>query len=226
MTVRPGQRLIDRHPEIHTAQVESLRQFPDHFLPDDHRRLQPGLERRPVHAHLGLEASKFAFVNGIVLLAVGPATVNLSGWLCDRWYARGVTDAALRIAVIGAFIMVITGVIAPLMPTGDTAMLMFGVHAVGLAMITATGVTALLNMTPGEIRAQVVAFYYMAISLTGLLLGPTTIGILNDQVFGELGLKYSMALLPFVYGLPVLLLVPVTLRLYAGACAGMLRTGD
>ena len=93
-------------------------------------------------------------------------------------------------------------------------------------MVTATGVTALLNMTPGEIRAQVVAFYYMAISLAGLLLGPTTIGILNDQVFGEQGVKYSMALLPFVYGLPVLLLVPVTLRLYAGACADMLRAED
>ncbi len=174
----------------------------------------------------GWEASQFALVNGIVLLAVGPATVNLAGWLCDRWYAAGVTDAALRIAIIGAFIMVITGVIAPLMPTGGMAMLMFGINAVGLAMTTATGVTALLNMTPGEIRAQVVAFYYMAISLAGLLLGPTTIGILNDQVFGELGLKYSMALLPFIYGVPVLLLVPVTLRLYAGACADMLRAGD
>ena len=173
----------------------------------------------------GWEASKFALVNGIVLLAVGPATVNLSGWLCDRWYARGVTDAALRIAVIGAFIMVLTGIIAPLMPTGSTAMFMFGVNAVGLAMITATGVTALLNMTPGEIRAQVVAFYYMAISLTGLLLGPTTIGILNDQVFGELGLKYSMALLPFAYGLPVLLLVPVTLRLYSRTCAEIQHGG-
>ena len=173
----------------------------------------------------GWEASRFALVNGLVLLAVGPATVNLSGWLCDRWYARGVTDAALRIAVIGAFIMVLSGIIAPLMPSGNTAMLMFAVNAVGLAMATATGVTALLNMTPGEIRAQVVAFYYMAISLAGLLLGPTTIGILNDQVFGELGLKYSMALLPFVYGLPVLLLVPVTLRAYAQACAEMQRGG-
>lgn len=173
----------------------------------------------------GWEASTFALVNGIVLLAVGPATVNLAGWWCDRWYAGGTKDAALRIAVIGAFIMVVTGVIAPLMPTGNTAMLMFGVNAVGLAMVTATGVTALLNMTPGEIRAQVVAFYYMAISLAGLLLGPTTIGILNDQVFGEAGLKYSMALLPFVYGLPVLLLVPVTLRLYARACAEMRADG-
>ena len=173
----------------------------------------------------GWEASTFALVNGIVLLAVGPATVNLAGWWCDRWYAGGTKDAALRIAIIGAFIMVITGIIAPLMPTGEAAMAMFGVNAVGLAMVTATGVTALLNMTPGEIRAQVVAFYYMAISLAGLLLGPTTIGILNDQVFGELGLKYSMALLPFVYGLPVLLLVPVTLRLYTRACAEMRADG-
>ena len=173
----------------------------------------------------GWEASTFALVNGIVLLAVGPATVNLAGWWCDRWYAGGTKNAALRIAVIGAFIMVVTGVIAPLMPTGEAAMAMFALNAVGLAMTTATGVTALLNMTPGEIRAQVVAFYYMAISLAGLLLGPTTIGILNDQVFGEAGLRYSMALLPFVYGLPVLLLVPVTLRLYTRACAEMRADG-
>jgi len=167
----------------------------------------------------GWEASRFALVNGLVLLAIGPAMVNLAGWWCDRWYAAGTQDAALRIAAIGAFIMVVTGVIAPLMPTGELAMVVFALNAVGMAITTATGVTALLNMTPGEIRAQVVAFYYMAISLAGLLLGPTTIGILNDQVFGEAGLKYSMALLPFVYGLPVLLLVPVTLRLYARTCA-------
>ena len=173
----------------------------------------------------GWEASTFALVNGIVLLAVGPATVNLAGWWCDRWYAAGTKNAALRIAIIGAFIMVVTGVIAPLMPTGEAAMAMFALNAVGLAMTTATGVTALLNMTPGEIRAQVVAFYYMAISLAGLLLGPTTIGILNDQVFGEAGLRYSMALLPFVYGVPVLFLVPITLRLYARACAEMRADG-
>ena len=171
----------------------------------------------------GWEASKYALVNGIVLLAVGPATVNLSGWLCDRWYNRGVADAALRIAVIGAFIMVITGVIAPLMPGGGSAMLMFGVNAIGLAMITATGVTALLNLAPGQIRAQIVAFYYMAISLTGLLLGPTTVGIFTDQFFGEQNLKYSLALLPLIYGLPVLLLVPVTLRTYARTCAEIQR---
>ncbi|MCY4154825.1 MAG: MFS transporter [Gammaproteobacteria bacterium] len=173
----------------------------------------------------GWEASRFALVNGLVLLAIGPAMVNLAGWWCDRWYAAGTQDAALRIAAIGAFIMVVTGVIAPLMPTGELAMVMFALNAVGMAITTATGVTALLNMTPGEIRAQVVAFYYMAISLAGLLLGPTTIGILNDQVFGEAGLKYSMALLPFVYGLPVLLLVPVTLRLYARTCAELRGEG-
>ena len=173
----------------------------------------------------GWEASQYALVNGLVLLAVGPATVNLSGWWCDRWYARGATDAGLRIAIIGAFITVITGVAAPLMPNGWLAMLMFGVNGVGLAMITATGVTALLNIAPGEIRAQVVAFYYMAISLAGLFLGPTTVGILNDHVFGEANVSYSMAVLPLVYGVPVLLLVPVTLRLYNKASAELLR-GD
>ena len=167
----------------------------------------------------GWEASRYALVNGLILLAVGPLTVNISGWWCDRWYNRGARDAALRIAIIGAFIMVVTGIVAPLMPNGNLAMAMFGLNSIGLAMTTATGLTALLNMTPGEIRAQTVAFYYMVISLAGLLLGPTTVGVLTDQFFGEAGLKYSMALLPLIYGVPALLLTPVTRRLYNRACA-------
>ena len=44
------------------------------------------------------------------------------------------------------------------------------------------------------------------VSLAGLLLGPTTIALLNDNVFGEEGIRYSMALLPAFYGIPVLLM--------------------
>ncbi len=66
---------------------------------------------------------------------------------------------------------------------------------------------------------------YICSFIDRFMLGPTTIGILNDQMFGEAGLKYSMALLPFVYGVPVLLLVPVTLRLYAHTCAEMRAEG-
>jgi hypothetical protein len=49
---------------------------------------------------------------------------------------------------------------------------------------------------------------------TGLLLGPTAIGILNDYVFGVEGVRYSMALVPFIIGVPVLLMIPFMRKRY------------
>ncbi|MGI9229641.1 MAG: MFS transporter [Gammaproteobacteria bacterium] len=163
----------------------------------------------------GWEASKYALINGGILLLVGPATVNLSGWYSDRLFNRDITDAPLRIAIVGAVIMIFSGIAAPLMPSAALAMFVYAINAIGISMTTATGVTALLNITPDKIRAQTVAFYYMVISLAGLLLGPTTVGILTDQFFGEQNMRYSMTMLPLIYGLPVLLLLPVIRRSYA-----------
>ena len=165
----------------------------------------------------GVEPAQYAVVNGLLLLAIGPATVNFIGWLSDRGVRRGIDDMPLQLAIIGAFVLVVSGVAAPLMPSAVLAYAVFAVNTVGIAMISATGVNALLNIVPGEIRAQAVAFYYMTISLAGLLLGPTTIGLLTDNVVGEAHLDYAMAILPLLFGLPVLLLTPLTRRRYRTA---------
>ncbi len=154
----------------------------------------------------GWEASQYATVNGIVLLIMGPISVNFAGWLSDRWTAQGIMDAPVRIALIGVVITMITGVAAPLMPDPWLAISIYGLNTIGIALVSAVGVVGLLLISPANMRAQIVAFYYMCISLAGLLLGPTTIALLNDNVFGVDGIRYSMALLPALYGIPVLLM--------------------
>jgi MFS family permease len=165
----------------------------------------------------GWEASQYATVNAIVLLTVGPASVNFAGWFSDRWTSQGIKDAPLRIALIGVVIMIISGVIAPLLPSPWLAMGMYGINTIGIAITSAVGVTALLNISPAAMRAQIVAFYYMCISLAGLMLGPTTIALLNDNVFGVENIRYSMALLPALYGIPVILMAGVIRRNYMKA---------
>ncbi len=165
----------------------------------------------------GWEASKYATVNAIVLLALGPVSVNFAGWLSDHWTTRGIKDAPLRIALIGVVIMIITGVVAPLLPSPWLAIAVYGINTIGIALTSAVGVTALLNISPAAMRGQIVAFYYMCISLTGLLLGPTTVALLNDNVFGVENIRYSMALLPAVYGVPVLLMAGLIRRNYMKA---------
>lgn len=167
----------------------------------------------------GWEPAKYATVNAIVLLATGPAAVNYAGWLSDRWTARGIDDAPVRIALIGVAIIIVTGVAAPLMPDPYLAMVFYGANTVGIAFVSAVGVTALLNITPAGIKAQTVAFYYMCISMAGLFIGPPSIGLLNDFVFGTEGIRYSMALVPALFGIPVLLAGPTVLRRYRAANA-------
>ncbi len=162
----------------------------------------------------GWEAQQYAFINAIVLLAIGPATVNLAGWVNDKWFEQGKQDAPLKIMIIGALIFVPTGIIAPLMPNPWLAMAVYAVNTVGIATTTATGVTGLMNITPAEIRGQTVALYYMAISFAGLFLGPTTVGWMSDNVFGPENLNYAVAAVPAMYGIPILLLSGFALRVY------------
>jgi len=162
----------------------------------------------------GWEASQYATVNAVILLAVGPATVNFAGWLSDRWTRQGIADAPVRIALIGVVVMILSGVVAPLLPSPWVAIGVYGVNTSGIAMASAVGVTALLNISPAAMRAQIVAFYYMCISLAGLLLGPTSIALLNDYVFGVENIRYSMALVPLAFGLPVLLMAGLIRRKY------------
>lgn len=171
----------------------------------------------------GWPAEYYAYVNAVALLIIGPANVLIMGYISDRWSQAGVRDAPFRLLVIGFLIMIPSGALPMFMPTGWMAYALLCINTIGIGMVSAVGVTALLLITPAQIRGQIVALYYMAISLSGLLLGPTTVGILSTRVFGEENIRYAMATLPIVYGIIPLLLIPVTRRLYL---AQMERLGD
>jgi MFS family permease len=162
----------------------------------------------------GWQPEKYALWYGMGMIIIGPITVNLTGWLSDKMTAQGMKDAPVRIIVWGGLLMVPTAAIAPLLPTGELAFAGLLLNLVSLAMISAVAPTALLNITPGEIRGQITAIYFLVISVAGLLLGPMTVGLLNDLVMGEAGLRYSVALVPIIFGIPVMFLMRWALRSY------------
>ncbi len=165
----------------------------------------------------GWAVRDYAILHGSTLLVLGPLAVTIAGSLSDRYTRRGHRDAPLRIAMAGLLFGVPPNVIGPLLDSPWAAFVLLALGNIGLAFVSATGVTALLNIVPANIRAQMVALYYMAISLTGLFLGPSLVGLLNDRVFGVEGVRYSIALLPLLFGLPVFALAPFTLRWYRRA---------
>ena len=165
------------------------------------------------------DITQFALYFGIALLTVGPITVNVTGWICDRWYASGQHDAPMRIILIGSFLLVPSSALVPLMPSGELAFALLVLNIASHSIVSAAAPIALLNITPGEIRGQMSAIFYMIIAPVGLIVGPAMIGILNDSVFGEGGIRYSAAVIPLLFGLPVLALAGVASRKYREAYA-------
>lgn len=155
----------------------------------------------------------FARWNGISSLVIGPAVYLWAGSYSDRRARAGEPDAALRVMTWAIVVLVPSNGLAMLLPGPWWAFAALCLGSAAIGAISAVGVTALLAITPGAIRGQVVALYYMTISLAGLLLGPTTVGYLSTRVFGEDRLHLAIACVPLLYAtLPALLAVAVRLR--------------
>ena len=155
----------------------------------------------------------YATVNGVALLIIGPANMLIMGTISDWWTKKGVKDASLRILYVGFFIMVPTASLPLFMPTAELAFAILCLNTVGIGIVSAIGVTSLLVITPAQIRGQVVALYYLAISWFGSL-GPIAVGELSSGVFGEENLRYAVAAVPIIFAIIPLLLMPLTRRLY------------
>lgn len=161
----------------------------------------------------GWSAQQYALINGIALLIIGPINMMIFGSLSDRWMAKGMADAPLKILYLGFFIMVPSGVLPYFMPSAELAFAVLCINTVGIGIVSAIGVTALLAITPSQIRGQIVALYYFGISQFGSL-GPIVTGYLSSLVFGEENIRYAVAMVPIIFAIVPLLLMPMTRRLY------------
>jgi len=170
----------------------------------------------------GWSPQKYATINGIALLIIGPVNMIIMGTISDWWTKKGVADASLRILYIGFFIMVPTASIPLFMPTAELAFAVLCINIVGIGIVSAIGVTSLLVITPAQIRGQIVALYYLAISWFGSL-GPIAVGELSSNVFGEENLRYAVASVPLIFAIIPLFMMPMTRRLYQQQ---MVRLGD
>ncbi|MBX7186912.1 MAG: MFS transporter [Vicinamibacteria bacterium] len=166
----------------------------------------------------GWAPERFATINGLINLLVGPLAVLAAGRWADAW-SKKVPDAPLRVLLAGALVMIPCASAAPLMPTATLGFIFLALATAGTGVVSAVGVLSVLEITPAVVRGQVVALYYMAISLSGLFLGPPVVGWLSDHVFGPQQLRWAMATLPILFGALPLVLASRTRSLYLQALA-------
>jgi len=173
----------------------------------------------------GWEAKDYALANAFITLALGPATVTGIGALADRWRRAGVADAPFRLLIAAFCTMVVVCTLQPIIPGAALALVFMGLSTISIGAMTAAGIIALLDIAPSNVRGQIVALYYMTISIAGLGLGPTTVGFLSTEVYGEAHLNWAVATVPALYGLVPLLLIPIVRAAYMRQLAQLQAAG-
>ena len=141
----------------------------------------------------GLTASEAGYMIGVTIVISGLLGSVIGGWLADFLASRGDRYAKTRVMWIGSLILVPAGLITPLMPSANLAVIGLGVTFFAGSMAAGPVASIAQEMTPNQMRAQASALYLFLTNLIGLGLGPTAVALFTDYVFGDpMMIRYSL----------------------------------
>jgi len=155
----------------------------------------------PVHfirVH-GWSAGETGLRYGIVLLLFGGAGTVLGGMLSAYLGKRGVAQPAIWITVVG---MAVAGPLLAAAGLANDGWSSLTWYAPALLFMTLPGGTAIQvvqEAVPNRLRGQASALYYLSTSIVGNTLGPLSVGMLTDYVYGDpLRIGSALAILAIV----------------------------
>jgi len=136
-----------------------------------------------VHGYPIVEAGR---TYGTIALVAGSLGV-LAGPLLARVAARrtSTTTASLMIACLAAAALLPVTVV---MGTTSSSTVALGLVALGSFLITvpmALFATGLQNVSPNEVRGLMAGAYVFMVNVVGLALGPSSVAVVTDFVFGD-----------------------------------------
>lgn len=129
-------------------------------------------------------AATFIQYWGAAVVIVGSVSLVVGGIVVDRLAAR-YRDGYWRALMLGMAIVTPCYGLFAWMPTPDAALMLLIPALAGSGLLQAGGVTALVAISPGRIRAQVVTVGLLMVGLCGAALGPTFVALVTDRVFGD-----------------------------------------
>ena len=153
---------------------------------------------------------------GVVALIAGSSGV-LTGPVLSRFLAnRGVTDAPLRVAVLGAVMASVSLMSLPLNSTGNGALVSIGLASFSVTLPLALITTVMQEVTPNNMRGVVNGTYVVTTNVLGLALGPTLVAASTDYLFQDsLAVAKSVALVSAVVGPMAIILLNLGRKPYA-----------
>jgi MFS family permease len=165
----------------------------------------------------GWTPSSVGEILGVFSVPAGIFSCVSGGWSV-AWLQKGRVDAPVLVAIGATAWCMIAGIAAALAPSGNLAVVFYCI----LGLATNNGgiaiLTAIMRITPNELRGQVLALLAMSTGLISVTVGPFAVGFLSDHVYGQpLGIGKSMATVFAVAGCLGIFTLLKTRRRFAAA---------
>jgi MFS family permease len=143
----------------------------------------------------GWSAGSVGIVYGLVVMIFGTAGIVFGGRLADRWLARGVTDAALRVGLWSCAGCGFGSLVYLTLPSAELATIALVPVVFALGLPFGAAPSAIQELVPSPMRGQATAIYLFVVNLVGLGIGPTAVAFVTDYVFrDDAALRWSLLL--------------------------------
>ncbi len=147
---------------------------------------------------------------GIVMLICGTIGTVAGGWMSGRLMQKGQSDANIRIVLVTTVLKALPLIAGPLMPTAPLALACMALGTLIGQGAQGVMISAIQDVTPNQLRGQVMALTLLCVNLIGLGLGASFIAAITDFGFGDEGaIRYSIAIAGAVL-LPIIVAIIVT----------------
>lgn len=163
----------------------------------------------------GWSAADIGLAYGVVFMTCGTGGLLAGGYLADRWWRAGASDAHLRVVRWSVATMTPCFVLLPFAPSAPVAVGLLALATFTSSLHGGVAGAALQLITPNELRGQITAVYFFVANLVGLGLGPTAVALITDYGYRDpQALGFSIATLGAAAGPLSVLLLTTGLRHY------------
>lgn len=168
----------------------------------------------------GWGAAETGWLLGAVGMPLSIFAALNSGWVISWLHKRGHSDAPMLAAAACGMSMMVFGTAASVSPSGGFALACYALNALFVNWNISAVYSGYAQITPNELRGQVMALQTIATGLVALTLGNFMVGFFSDTLFPDgSGIGWSLGIVFFGCGLAATVVLVAGRRAFRAAAA-------
>ena len=168
----------------------------------------------------GWETSSIGLTFGTIIMVMGTVGIILGGAVADRLLQKGHEHAYLQVAIWAVLGATVFSGAAATVPNPYLAFTLLCPAVACFGMPVALAPAAVNYITPNRFRGQAIAIYIFVVGMINNVIGPISVGFLNDYVYKDnMAINKSMLTISIVFGIVAALILVWSVKYFKQSVA-------